>query len=902
MVSSSALEIAAAGQTRPVSFRHGVSAPRLLPAVAGLSAGQLLLTSLWLFTRPSVGSLVSLDYLFSVGSGLLLLLTLHVIYIAARASDSERRYRALFERSLDCLFLIDPDGDIIDANQPALSLLGYCRRDLGKVNFRDLVVPEQIGDAAADIQLAFADAPNTEVREFTLRRQDGGLVEVESRLTPVSGGGRTYAVQGIARDITERKRKDRALHESESRFRQIAEGIPQVFWLAPPDYQSLLYVSPAFEQIWGRSIADLMASPLLWLDAVHPDDRPHVLNALEDVAAGTPYDIDFRIIRPDGSERWINDRAYAVLDENGHVSLTTGIATDITNRRHAEEQLRLASTVFEHSHEAILIAGPDNQILSVNRAFSEITGYQPAEVIGATPAVLKSGRQDKDFYDTLWAALRQRGHWAGMIWNRRKTGEVFPEWLAINEVRGLDGELTHRVGIFSDISERVASEDRIQHLAQFDSLTDLPNRLLLTDRIHMGLAQAQRQQHRAAVLFLDLDRFKLINDTLGHDIGDGLLQCVAGRLREMTRATDTVSRYGGDEFVLFLTAIDTPADAVCVAEQALRILAEPMHVAGHDLCIRASIGVSIYPDHGEDMTTLLRHADAAMYAAKESGGDQCQFYAEVMNARAAERLSLEYDLRLALERNELFVAYQPQVALATGEIVGIEALARWRHPTAGLISPDRFIPVAEETGLIVPLDQWLMRTACRQLAEWKHRRVISAGVAVNVSPIELHQAHFRDDVARILAEEHLSPGDVELEVTEGAMAGGAETLLPQLENLKRLGVRLAIDDFGTGYSSLSHLRQLPLHRLKIDRSFVTDLPGDKDAAAIALAIVQMGHSLGLSVIAEGVETEDQAAYLRSIGCDDAQGYLFGAPLSGDAFERWLKHRPRPMPDPCLMTA
>jgi EAL domain-containing protein (putative c-di-GMP-specific phosphodiesterase class I) len=327
-----------------------------------------------------------------------------------------------------------------------------------------------------------------------------------------------------------------------------------------------------------------------------------------------------------------------------------------------------------------------------------------------------------------------------------------------------------------------------------------------------------------------------------------------------------------------------------------------MRVADHDLCIRASVGVSIYPDHGEDMTTLLRHADAAMYAAKESGGDQHHFYAAGMNARAAERLSLEYDLRLALERDELFVAYQPQVSLSTGEVVGIEALARWRHPTAGLISPDRFIPVAEDTGLIVPLDQWVMRAACRQLTDWKRRQVLTAGMAVNVSPLELHQAHFRDGVARILDEEHVSPGDVELEVTESAMVGGAEALLPQLEALKRLGVRLAIDDFGTGYSSLSYLRQFPLHRLKIDRSFVTDLPHDKDAAVIALAIVQMGHSLGLSVIAEGVETEDQAAYLRSIECDDAQGYLFGKPVSADEFERWLEHQRRRTLDAPLTAA
>ena len=856
-------------------------------AVTCTSAGQLALTSLWIYARPDLTGHPGPDYLFSVGSGLMLLLTLHVIRILGSAGDAERRYRALFERSLDCIFLIDASGYVIDANQPALDLLGYSRQDLGTVHYRDIVVPEQLADVSASLQQALADSPHGEVREVTLRRQDGSLVEVESRLAPVSVDGRTCAVQGIGRDITERKRHERALRESEARFRHIAEGIDEVFWLAPPDYQSLLYVSPAFERIWGRSVADLMASPTLWLDAVHPDDRSHVTQALAAAATGTPYDIEFRIVRPDGTERWINDRAYAVVDESGQVTLTTGIAADVTERRLADEQLRLASTVFEHSREGILIAGPDNRILSVNRAFSDITGYQPAEVIGDTPAMLKSGRQDSAFYDNLWSTLRDRGHWAGMIWNRRKTGELFPEWLAISEVRNLEGELTHRVGIFSDMSERVAQEDRIQHLAQFDALTDLPNRVLLADRVQIALAQARRRQHRAAMLFLDLDRFKLINDTLGHDVGDGLLQCVAERLRGMTRATDTVSRYGGDEFVLFLTAINTPADAARVAGEVLRVLGEPMHVADHDLCIRASIGVAMYPDHGDDVTTLLRHADGAMYAAKEAGGDRYQFYVDGMNARAAERLSLEYDLRLALERHELFVVYQPQVDLASGNLVGIEALARWRHPTAGLIAPDRFIPVAEDTGLIVPLDHWLMRTACRQAAEWKRRNVLSATIAVNVSPIELHQAHFRDGVAKILDEEHLAPGDLEIEVTERAMAGGAGALLAQLEALEGLGVRLGIDDFGTGYSSLSYLRQLPLHRLKIDRSFVTDLPANADAAAIAGAIVQMGHSLGLSVIAEGVETEAQAAYLRAVGCDDAQGYLFGGPMTAEAVERWL---------------
>jgi len=885
---------------------------RLRRTILAMCTSYMVLGALWiLFSDTALdrlgGSLIS-DSTVHITKGLgfvavttlvLFLMLRHVRSLTAQArmKETEERYQALFDRSLDCIFLVGLGGRILDANRAVLELLGYERDDVPSLSVSDILVPEDVSRAYSQIGEVFRTGAQTRPTDYTLRRRGGGLVEVESRASLVLSEGEPYAVQGILRDVTERRHAERALRESELRFRQMAESIREVFWLAPSDYQRMLYVNPAFEKVWGRTCEELYANPTLWLDVIHPDDRPSVVRALDRLAEGGAYDVHYRIRRPDGSERWINDRGYAVRDEQGRIHLTTGLASDVTEDREAEEKLELAATVFEHSREGIMICAPDGRLMSVNRAFTTITGHPEEEVLGRTPGVLRSGIHEPDFYRAMWDALREHGHWQGEIWNRRKSGELYPEWLAITEVRNKAGELTHRVGIFSDIAERKASEEQIRHLAQHDLLTRLPNRLLLTDRVEMALARSERNGAHVALLFIDLDRFKLVNDSLGHETGDQVLQIVAERLSGALRLSDTVSRQGGDEFIVLLTEVEEVEDVGRVAAKLLAEIARPCRIGGHELVLSASIGIVTAPENGRDMTTLLRNADAAMYAAKAAGRNRYQFFSEEMNARTLERLELERELRFALERDELFLVYQPQVDLASGRVTGVEALARWRHRDLGFVPPARFIPVAEESGLILALGEWVLRAACRQRAAWKRRGVLDVPVAVNVAPHQFRQSGFLETVLRIVEEEGLAAEDVELEVTESAVMSGADAMVGRLTELSRHGLRLAIDDFGTGYSSLSYLRRFPIHRLKIDRSFVQDLPHDPGAAAIASAIVGMGHSLGLSVLAEGVETPEQADFLREVRCQDAQGYLFCAPAEPDELERWAAARPPKAPPP-----
>jgi diguanylate cyclase (GGDEF)-like protein len=438
-----------------------------------------------------------------------------------------------------------------------------------------------------------------------------------------------------------------------------------------------------------------------------------------------------------------------------------------------------------------------------------------------------------------------------------------------------------------DITERKASERRILNLAHYDSLTGLPNRALLADRMRVAIKYAERQSTRLAVLFVDLDRFKPINDSLGHDIGDQLLKAAAQRMQMSVRSVDTVSRVGGDEFVVLLSQIGTTEDAARVADKLITGLSQPYGVEGHELQVTASVGICIYPDNGTQPNVLLRNADASMYSAKEGGRNRYQFYSEDMTVRAIERLSLEHDLRGAAQRGEIFTVYQPQIELATNRVIGAEVLMRWRHPTQGLIAPARFIPIAEDSGLILVIGEWILVEACRQAQQWRDRGLLDASISVNVSAIQFRQNDFVRVVERAINVSGISPDCLELELTESVVMQGIDSTEQKLQELDALGVKVAIDDFGTGYSSLSYLQQFTVDRLKIDQSFVRDLPGNIDAAAIATAIVAMGLSLGLRIIAEGVETEAQAEFLQSVLCKEGQGYLYARPMEADEFEAWV---------------
>lgn len=553
------------------------------------------------------------------------------------------------------------------------------------------------------------------------------------------------------------------------------------------------------------------------------------------------------------------------------------VARDVTAKRQAEWEIRLAATAFDNASEGMVITDARNRIVAVNEAFTRITGYTRQDVMGKDPAILSSGRQGEEFYVEMWERLKAYGHWSGEIWNRRKDGLVFPEWLSLRLVRNEKGEVVNHIAAFTDVTEARLQEERIRHLAQYDFLTDLPNRFLLQDRLERAIAAAKRRSRKIGLLFVDLDRFKNINDSLGHGVGDKLLRLVGARLAAAVRACDTVSRQGGDEFVILVTDMEQAESAAVVARKVIAALDAPFDVDGHELSISPSIGIAIYPDDGEAQDDLLRNADMAMYSAKEAGRRTYRFFTPELDARASERLWVETNLRRAIASGELELHFQPQFAADSERLIGCEALARWRHPEQGVISPAQFIPVAEDTGLIHPLGDWVLESACRALT------LLPPGcenlrMAVNLSPLQLRRPGWARKVLDTLQSLNIPPARLELEVTEGVLMEGSEAMTGPLAELRAAGISIAIDDFGTGYSSLTYLRRFHVDRLKIDRGFVNELDDGGDGEAMVGAIIAMARSLHMETVAEGVETRFQADRLAVMGCDVLQGYLLGRPL------------------------
>ncbi|KAA0577317.1 EAL domain-containing protein [Azospirillum sp. B21] len=565
----------------------------------------------------------------------------------------------------------------------------------------------------------------------------------------------------------------------------------------------------------------------------------------------------------------------------------SAIARDISERKRAEWQLRLSAKVFDNAAEGMFVANENQKIVAANDAFARITGYDREEVLGRGPEFLRSDRNPPGFYEDLWAQLRENGHWAGEIWSTRKNGEVFPEWLSIKMVRNEDGAVANYIAAFTDITETRAQEERIRHLAQFDFLTDLPNRFLLRDRLERAMLAAGRHGTKVGLLFVDLDRFKTINDSLGHQVGDGLLREVAERLLGTVRASDTVSRQGGDEFIILISDMDSPDAAGIVARKVLHALSEPYLIDGHELQVTPSIGIAIYPDDGTGIDALLKSADMAMYAAKEAGRATYQFFTPELNRRASDRMWTENNLRRALANNELELHFQPQFSLDGRRLIGAEALVRWRQPDGTLIMPGQFIPVAEDTGLILPLGDWVLGEACRRTAELlRHQDLL---IAINLSAVQVRRPGLAERVAGWLSAYGIPPSALELEVTESVLMDDSDVVSETFSQLREMGVPLAIDDFGTGYSSLAYLKRFRVDKLKIDRSFVSGLrAGNPDSGAIAEAIIGMARSLRMQTLAEGVETEEQYHCLAAMGCDQCQGYLLGRPMPYEDFLAFVR--------------
>jgi len=599
-----------------------------------------------------------------------------------------------------------------------------------------------------------------------------------------------------------------------------------------------------------------------------------------ELAAGREAFRELWFQRLDGSHFW-GRLAGRAFDPGNVYAGSVWIIEDLTIEKAEHEELLLARKVFEVNSEAIMVSDANNRIVRVNAAFEAITGYREAEVLGHDPKMLGSGHHDHDFFQAMWHTLHEHGYWEGEIWDKRKDGSEYPKWVHIDTIRDSDSRISHFVAVFSDISERKASEERIRYLAQHDALTGLPNRFTLAVHLEHALARAERANEKIGLMFIDLDNFKTVNDTLGHHIGDLLLCEVARRITSAVRKSDIVARIGGDEFVVVLESAHLPGDAGMIGQKIIDRLGEVVAVNGNNLHTTPSIGIAIYPDDGLNSETLMKNADVAMYHAKSAGRNNYQFYAEHMNQAAAIRAQMEARLRLAMAEGEFSLHFQPQIDLATGHISGCEALIRWYNAELGWVSPASFIPLTEEIGLIVPIGEWVLRQACATAKGWLDGGIDFGYVAVNISPQQFRQRDFPQRVENILRETGLPASCLELEITESTIMETAEVAVAMLMRLKNLGISLAVDDFGTGYSSLAYLKRFPIDRLKIDRSFVTDLETDASDAAIATAVIALAHSLGLSVIAEGVETRGQSDFLLQHGCDSVQGYFYCRPGPAD---------------------
>jgi diguanylate cyclase (GGDEF)-like protein/PAS domain S-box-containing protein len=642
-----------------------------------------------------------------------------------------------------------------------------------------------------------------------------------------------------------------------------------------------IHYASAFRRIVGIDEAVEEEALSAWRLRLHPDDRDAFDEAIGTCRSGASGRLLVRFRVPGRENGWHWMLARGVLYAHGddfRPERMVGVVSDVTAEEEEAIRMRLAATVFGETSEAIAVTDAENRILTVNPAFERVTGYAAHEVAGRNPGILRSGMHDRAFYGALWATLREKGAWQGEIMNRHKSGRIYPEWLSINVVRNAEGAVLRHVAIFSDITERKASEARIQHLAHYDHLTHLPNRLLLRDRLQQMIAAANRKRTKIALLFIDLDRFKSVNDTYGHEAGDKLLIQAGQRIVGAIRASDTASRQGGDEFVVAVADIGEPDDAAVVAQKIASALSQPFSIDGAEVRVGCSIGVVLYPDDGDAIDLLIRNADISMYEAKQEGRARIRFFTEDLNRRTEERALLETALRRAIPQGELFLAFQPQFETLTGRLCGLEALVRWRHPQEGLISPGRFVPVAESSGLIGALGDEVLRLACRQIRQWRADGFEVPVVGVNVSAVQLNATDFVDTWAGILRQEEADPAWFDAEITETALVTAGNGPERNIQALSDLGCRVSIDDFGTGYSSMVYLRRFSADKIKIDQCFVRNVDTDQGSAAICEAIVNMSRSLGLLTIAEGVETESELAVLRTMGCDEVQGFLLARPL------------------------
>ncbi len=812
------------------------------------------------------------------------------------AAENDRVLLELLDASehiVYCLDLVRGGYDYISpvaATTYGLSLEELHARGLGLLRGR-LSEPRTAARLLRHVLRLCRRNPGQSIRtriDYPLRNDRGERVWHSDSMTVVaSAQGKPLSVSGISVDVTAWRRGEQALNDVTKRYVTLFEGAQDAIIVADGATGLIVDANVEAELLFGRPHEEFIGMHHLAMYPPNAADRyREMFSRHASNSGGEPEEME--VITADGETVAVEISANMVETAAGQ-RLVQSVVRDIRRRKRDEMELQRAARVFESSQQAIALTDAELNFVSVNPAFVEMTGYGADEVLGKSTSLLSSGRHSAEFITAVRQAIISNGKWQGEFWSRRKNGALFPVWLTLSVYRDAANGVQNFVAIATDISERLAAQEHIRKLAYFDSLTQLPNRRLLQDRAEQALASADRENAKVALLFVDLDHFKTINDSLGHSAGDQLLTEVANRLLGCVRRMETVARLGGDEFVVLLSEA-TLDGTVEVARKVLEVVARPCWVDQHELGVTPSLGISLFPQDGRNFETLLKHADTAMYRAKEAGRNTYQFFANEMNVAALERLVLENSLRQGLERGEFVLHYQPQVNVASGHIVGAEALIRWNHPQIGLVPPAKFIPVAEVSGLIVAIGEWVLREACRQNRCWQQAGLPPISVAVNISSVQFRGGHLEEGIRAALADTGLAAQYLELELTEGIVMGGANETVETLLSLSAMGLKLSIDDFGTGYSSLSYLKRFPIDKLKIDQSFVRDIVTDPDDWAIASAVISLGHSLRLGVIAEGVEHAEQFEMLRRQGCDEVQGYHFSVPLPADEFAELLQQQ------------
>jgi diguanylate cyclase (GGDEF)-like protein/PAS domain S-box-containing protein len=827
-----------------------------------------------------------------------------------QASERLAQQSRLFDASLSALsdlaFTLDAQGCFLYANASLLNVWGLPLADVVGKNFFDLGYPHDQAALLHRQVRQVVEQKRKVVDETRYAGPAGSPRDYEYILNPVfAPDGSVEMIAGSGRDITERKLAEDALRAGEREQRQLvveldvererliaAQAVAKVgSWETDLATFAVIWSSEV-HRIYETDAASFCPTHASFLGFIHRDDRQKVEAAFRDsLHQSAAAAIEHRIVMPDGRVKIVEEHWQVFHDAEGQPLRALGTSQDITERTHVEDQFRLQADLLAAVGEAVIATDLEGKITYSNRYAESLYGWTASEMhgrdIGDVAPVAPSDAGAKD----LRASISTGVSWSGELNILRRDGTPFPVQVSISPIHDKTGALIGTIGVSADISERKLYEGRIEYLATHDALTDLPNRNLLNDRLTQASGHAQRSSESVAVIFLDLDHFKFFNDAYGHPLGDALLKAVAVRLKATVRQADTVARLGGDEFVVLATDLADPLlGASEVARSIVAALAQPFAIDGREFTVTASMGISLYPVDGTNLDELLKNADAAMYRAKDSGRNDYKFYATEMSQKATARVTMELALRHAARLGQFELHYQPLIEMRTGEVSGLEALIRWRHPELGMIAPADFIPLAEETGLIVSIGDWVLKTACEQNKAWQDAGLPALAIGVNLSALQLRQPGFVAGVERVLAESGLAARCLNLELTESMVMGTADAVIASLQQLRALGVTLSMDDFGTGYSNLGHLTHLPLDILKIDRSFISGLPGHQGAASIARAIVSMGHSLGMRVVAEGVETVEQAEFLRSIWCEYAQGYLFCKPLGAIACATWMRER------------